>query len=269
MFRETMTPKTPEDALHPNKDSQPQASFGDLLRALDTTGYRDGPISYRLTHDGNLETLKILSDEEKTQLREVITEKLKLFLSQGRTKEAAEILKDFSDALTESEATELATLSNSQKNGEPLSVMSQARAFDLQAKSTLLENLRIDQQEIRGVISEVLRNLYNTDQLSRIAGMLQYPETLKALNETIDDFIAYTEQKMKETDKPQFILEIRHEFLLAVFDALSKFAETMKSPTMQARENSTMIENLLQKIDGELLKMESTSASLDLHNIHE
>ena len=264
-----MTPKTPEDALHPNKDSQPQASFEDLLRALDTTGYKDGPISYQLTHDGNLETLEILSDEEKTQLREVITEKLKLFLSQGRTKETAEILKDFSDTFTESEATELATWSNSQKSGNPTNVMDQARTFDLRAKSILFKHLRIDQKEIRGILSEVLRNLYNTDQLSRIAGMLQYPETLKALDETIDDFIAYTEQKMKETDKPQFILETRHEFLKAVFDAVSKFAETTKSSLKQDRESDITIEKLLQKIDGELLKMEAMSTHLDFHDIHE
>lgn len=269
MLRETMMPKIAEGVYRPDTDSQPQASFDDLLRALDTTGYKDGPISYKLTHDGNLEALAILSDEEKTQLREVITEKLKLLLSQGRANEAAEIIKDFSDTFTESEAIELATLSSNQKNGDPLSVMGQARAFDLQAKSTLLENLRIDQQEIRGVMSEVLRNLYNSDHLSRIAGMLQYPETLKALDETIDDFIAYTEQKMKETDTPQRILEIRHEFLKAVFDAVSKFAETTKSPIKQGQESDMTIEKLLQKIDGELLKMEDLSTHLDSYKIHE
>lgn len=269
MFRETMRPKTLDDAPRPDKDSPPQASFDDLLRALDTTGYKDGPISYKLTHDGNLEALAILSDEEKTQLREVIRGKLKLLLLEGRTNEAARIIHDFSETFTESEAIELTTLSNSQKNGAPLGVMDQARAFDLQAKSPLLENLRIDQQEIRGVMSEVLRNLYNSDHLSRIAGMLQYPETLKALDETIDDFIAYTESKLKTTDSPQAILEMRHEFLTAVFDAVSKFAETTKSLPKQGGKSETTIEGLMKKIDGELLKMENLSTHLDFYNIHE
>lgn len=216
----------------------------------------------------NADSFFNLSKEEKTKVKELLVEKIANTLS---VKINPKLGKDIFENFTRLSETDKETIDNLSKK-EKIDSETEEWDLELAKRNEKLVNLNLLSQEDRPLIIkrvfDNLRNESNQQQYSTFNN-LEYllkeeytdyfkEDIKKYLEDYIDKIFSNAEEKIKNNENPQRLLEIKHMFLKEMIsDGLKKIADPKKE-----------IAPILKMIDEGLLKIEKLSTELDLKGIY-
>ena len=215
-----------------------------------------------------LDSFEKLSEKGKKEVNELLINKIAEIMSErGNSKLGEKIFKGLTK-LSEIDKETIDSLSKKEK------IDSETEEWDLELakRNEKLVNLNLLSQEDRPlIIKKVFDNLRNESNQKQYSAFnnLEYllkeeytdyfkEDIKKYLEDYIDKIFSNAEEKIKNNENPQRLLEIRHIVLKEMIsDGLKKIADPKKE-----------IDPILEMIDEGLLKIEKLSTELDLKDIH-